>query len=113
MNKTFVIAISIFSVLFLDSQTNSRTRLQRGYYKPSSQTFVQPHYKTNVNTTNWDNFSTQGNYNPTNSSNGSRARDFSTEALNYGNGQVIHHGSNGGQYYYNSNGNKVYVPKRR
>lgn len=96
---------------FVSAQTYGSTRYQSGYYKPSTGTYVQPHYKTDVNTTNWDNFSTRGNYNPYNGSTGSRARDYSNEAYNYGSGQIIHTGPRGGQYYYNSNGNKTYVPK--
>ena len=40
------------------------------------------------------------------------ARDYSRDAYNYGAGHTIHTGSRGGQYYYNSNGRKTYVPKR-
>ncbi|MBK6497038.1 MAG: hypothetical protein IPG00_02265 [Saprospiraceae bacterium] len=39
-------------------------------------------------------------------------KDYSSEAYNYGAGQTIYTGPRGGQYYYNSKGNKVYVPKR-
>ena len=108
--------IFLFSFLamasFVSAQTYSGTRYQSGYYKPSTGTYVQPHYKTNANSTNWDNFSTQGNYNPYTGSAGSRARDYSSDAYNYGGGNTIYTGSRGGQYYYNSNGNKTYVPKR-
>ena len=91
--------------------TNSSTRFQNGYVK-SNGTYVQPHYKTDVNSTNWDNFSTKDNYNYYNGSTGSRARDYSPEAYNYGSGKPIYQGPNGGQYYYNDKGNKTYVPKR-
>ena len=64
------------------------------------------------NSTNWDNFSTVGNINPFTGTLGTRARDYSIDAYNYGAGHTIHTGSRGGQYYYNSNGNKTYVPKR-
>lgn len=37
----------------------------------------------------------------------------SEKANNYGKNQQIRTGKKGGQYYQNSNGNKVYVPKRR
>lgn len=93
-------------------QSNSTTRYQRGYIKPSSGTYVQPHYKTNNNNTNHDNFSTKGNTNSYTGQSGSRARDYSNGAYNYGRGQIIRTGPKGGQYYYNSNGNKTYVPKR-
>ena len=81
-------------------------------YQRSNGTVVTGHYKTQSNRTNWDNFSTKGNTNLYTGQSGSRARDYSSGALNYGSGQVIQTGSRGGQYYINSNGNKTYVPKR-
>lgn len=92
--------------------TNSSVRYQRGYTRTDG-TYVQGHYKTNSNSTNHDNFSTRGNTNTYTGSTGSRARDYSFGAYNYGSGRTIHTGSRGGQYYINSNGNKTYVPKRR
>ena len=91
--------------------TNSDIRYQSGYTR-SDGTSVQSHYKTNNNETNWDNFSTKNNYNQTNGTTGTKAKDYSTDALNYGSGKTIYSGSKGGQYYINSNGNKTYVPKR-
>ena len=88
------------------------TRYQSGYIKPSTGTYVEPHYKTNSNYTNLDNFSTKDNTNPYTGASGYKAKDYSTEATNYGSGQTIYTGSKGGEYYYNSNGNKVYVPKQ-
>jgi hypothetical protein len=90
---------------------NTNTTYQSGYYR-SNGTYVKGHYKTKSNSTNHDNYSTKGNYNPYTGSNGSRAKDYSTGAYNYGKGKTIHTGSRGGQYYINSNGNKTYVPKR-
>ncbi len=81
-------------------------------YTRNDGTFVQSHYKSMPNDTNWDNFSTQGNTNPFTGTTGHRAKDYSSDALNYGKGHTIHQGTRGGQYYYNSNGNKIYVPKR-
>ena len=91
--------------------TNSSVRYQSGYTR-SNGTYVQGHYKTSSNYTNHDNFSTSGNYNPYTGSTGSRARDYSTGAYNYGSGRTVQTGPRGGQYYINSNGNKTYVPKR-
>lgn len=92
-------------------ETNQNTRQQDGYYR-SNGTYVQPHTKTESNSTNLDNFSTQGNTNSSTQERGSRARDNSSESLNYGQGRQIQTGERGGQYYINSNGNKTYVPKR-
>ena len=52
------------------------------------------------------------NLNPYTGTIGSRARDYSTQSYNYGSGYTVQTGSRGGQYYVNSRGNKVYVPKR-
>lgn len=113
-----VIAIASFTGVSAQSyntfgygSTNSSVRYQSGYTR-SDGTYVRGHYKTNSNYTNHDNFSTQNNSNPFTGSTGSRARDYSSDAYNYGSGRTINTGSRGGQYYINGNGNKVYVPKR-
>ena len=94
--------------------TNSsyaNTTLVSGYTRTNG-TFVSSYRRTRSNDTNIDNFSTIGNSNPFSGQRGSRAKDYSTGALNYGVGQTIRTGSRGGQYYINSRGNKTYVPKR-
>ena len=93
------------------STVNFNTTTVSGYTR-SNGTYVQSHVRTMPNNTNWDNFSTKGNSNPFTGSTGYRARDYSSGAYNYGAGHTIHTGSRGGQYYYNSNGRKTYVPKR-
>ena len=93
------------------STVNYNTTTVSGYTR-SNGTYVQSHVRTMPNNTNWDNFSTKGNSNPFTGSTGYRARDYSSGAYNYGAGHTIHTGSRGGQYYYNSNGRKTYVPKR-
>ena len=70
------------------STVNYNTTTVSGYTR-SNGTYVQSHVRTMPNNTNWDNFSTIGNSNPFTGST-----------------------SRGGQYYYNSNGHKTYVPKR-
>ena len=91
--------------------STSSTTTVRGYHK-SNGTYVQGHTRTSPNSTNWDNYSTMGNSNPYTGSTGTRARDYSSGAYNYGSGHTIHTGSRGGQYYINSNGNKTYSRKR-
>ena len=81
-------------------------------YSVPSVSYSVPSVTYSVPSTNWDNFSTKGNSNPFTGSTGHRARDYSRDAYNYGSGHTIHTGSRGGQYYYNSRGNKTYVPKR-
>jgi len=99
------------SYSYPSTTTNSSVRYQSGYIK-SNGTYVQPHVKTNVNRTNHDNFSSKDNYNMYNGTTGSRAKDYTLDVYNYGKGKTINTGERGGQYYYNSKGNKVYVPKR-
>lgn len=81
-------------------------------YTRSNGTYVDGYVRTRPNTTNLDNYSTSGNYNPFTNIEGSRARDYSPESLNYGSGRTIYIGPRGGQYYLNDEGRKVYVPKR-
>lgn len=90
---------------------NTNTTSVSGYTR-SNGTYVNGYTRTQRNNTNHDNFSTSGNYNPYTGTMGSRARDYSTQSYNYGSGHTIQTGSRGGQYYVNSRGNKVYVPKR-
>ena len=92
-------------------QTNPNTTSVSGYTR-SNGTYVNGYTRTQRNNTNHDNFSTSGNYNPYNGTTGSRARDYSSQSYNYGSGRTIQTGPKGGQYYTNSRGNKVYVPKR-
>jgi len=111
--KKLLFILGIVAVIGTASaQTSSSYRYQSGYYKPSTGTYIQPHYKTNSNKTNWDNYSTMGNTNTWTGSSGTRARDYSSGAYNYGGGKTIYTGPKGGQYYYNSNSKKTYVPKR-
>lgn len=99
------------SSLSIPRTMNLNTTSVSGYTK-SNGTYVQSHVRTMPNNTNWDNYSTKGNVNPYTGTSGSRARDYSSGANNYGIGHIIHTGPRGGQYYNNSNGNKTYVPKR-
>lgn len=111
MKKVLFLAIAFMGTATIGyAQTNSSDNYQSGYYK-SNGTYVEGHYKTAPNTTNTDNYSTQGNTNPYSGTSGTRAKDYSPAASNYGQGQTISTGSRGGQYYYNSNGKKTYVPK--
>lgn len=111
MKKIILLLCLIVTMSFAFAQRNN-TRFQNGYFRKSTGTYVQPHYKTNNNYSNHDNFSTKGNVNIYNGQPGSRARDYSSDAYNYGRGQLIQTGPRGGNYFYNSNGNKTYVPKR-
>lgn len=102
---------SAYGSSYTTTTTLPAVRYQSGYQRTDG-TVVSSHYKTESNNTNWDNFSTRGNSNPYTGESGSRARDYSNEARNYGSGQTIQTGSRGGQYYINGNGGKTYVPKQ-
>lgn len=82
-----------------------------GYVKKDG-TYVPPYIRSSPDGTNLNNYSTQGNYNPYSGSPGTRAQDYSPNAMNYGGGNQVYTGPRGGQYYYNDSGKKVYVPKR-
>ena len=101
----------VYDIISVPSTVNYSTLTVSGYSR-SNGTYVDSYVRTMPNTTNWDNFSTSGNTNPYTGSTGYRARDYSSGAYNYGSGQTIYSGPRGGQYYYNSVGNKTYVPKR-
>lgn len=109
MKLTMIFVIIVMSLYM--STTCLAAKYQHGYYKKNG-TYVHAHYKTKSNNTNHDNYSTNSNANPYTGSHGHKAKDYSSDAYNYGSGNMIHKGSHGGQYYINSNGNKVYVPKR-
>lgn len=94
-----------------NTNINTDVRLQNRYQKDNG-TIVEPHYKTNTNQTNLDNFSTKGNSNPYTGQTGSKAKDNSQDATNYGKGKTIYEGPKGGQFYINDKGNKTYVPKQ-
>lgn len=92
--------------------TNTNSTYVNGYTK-SNGTYVQGYYRSTRNNTNHDNWTTTGNTNIYTGTSGSIAKDYSSDAYNYGTGHIIHTGSRGGQFYINSRGNKTYVPKRR
>lgn len=59
--------ITIFSIvgilLGLVGSVDAASRV-RGYYKPSTGSYIQPHYRSSPNRSRYDNYSTKGNYNP-------------------------------------------------
>ena len=108
MKKLFLLLVACFAWSLVDADAQTHVN---GYYRKDG-TYVSGHYRSERNSTNHDNYSTSGNYNPYTGSVGSVAKDYSSSANNYGSGKTIYTGSRGGQYYINSNGNKTYVPKR-
>lgn len=92
--------------------SNNQYSYQKAYIRKSTGLFVEGSFHTRSNSTNTDNMSTKGNFNPFKGIFGRRAKDYSQEALNYGSGRVIYRGFFGGKYYLNDLGKRVYVPKR-
>lgn len=109
MKKLIIIMffIGIFSL------NNTYAQQYVNGYTKSNGTQVKGHYRSNSNSTNHDNYSTQGNKNPYTGNKGTVAPDYSPQAnKSYSNGG-IQTGPRGGKYYINSNGNKTYVPKSK
>lgn len=64
------IIIGIIATLFIITSTLADTSV-KGYYK-SNGTYVQPHYRSSLNSTTSDNWSTSGNTNPYTGKKGTR-----------------------------------------
>jgi len=64
MKKLLLVLALLIGVLSFSASADARTTRVRGYYKPSTGSYVAPHYKTTPNRSKFDNFSTKGNYNP-------------------------------------------------
>ncbi len=54
---------AVFFMLLTTPSTMAITRV-RGYYKHTTYSYVQPHYRTTRNNSKYDNWSTKGNTNP-------------------------------------------------
>jgi len=97
-------------ILFISLNALADTYVN-GYMKKDG-TYVNGYTRSSPDSTNWNNYSTQGNSNPYTGSDGTRARYYSPEASSYGGDRTIYTGPRGGQYYINDSGRKVYVPKQ-
>ena len=65
-------AASAQSIYGYGTGSNPSSHFVQGYSTPYG-TYVQPHYQTNPNNTQFDNYGTRGNYNPYNGTYGSRS----------------------------------------
>lgn len=67
MKKVLVILTTsllfFISLVIIPTSVEARTRV-RGYVKPKTYRYVQPHYRTSPNKSRYDNWSTRGNMNP-------------------------------------------------
>ena len=61
--KIIVLFLGVALVLGLAGSAEAARRV-RGYYKPSTGSYIMPHYRTSPNSTRLDNWSTRGNSNP-------------------------------------------------
>ena len=64
MKKYFLALILLVGLLSFSASAEARTVRVKGYYKPSTGTYVMPSHRTSPNRTKLDNYSTKGNYNP-------------------------------------------------
>ena len=66
--QIFSLIASVVLVLglvgFVGSAEAARRVRVRGHYRPSTGRYIESHYRTSPNSTRWDNWSTDGNYNP-------------------------------------------------
>lgn len=62
VTSLFFLVVFVASFAFIDT-AEAKTRV-RGYYKPRSGIYVQPHYRSSPNRSRLDNWSTKGNFNP-------------------------------------------------
>ena len=82
ISKFMILSLILFSGnLFADQYVN-------GYYK-SNGTYVQPHHRSNSNSTTSDNYSTYGNTNPYTGEKGTKKNDsYGSGTSNYGSGST-------------------------
>lgn len=84
MKNIILLLIYLILPILLFGQVNSNHVYVNGYYR-SNGTYVQGHYKTAPNSTNRDNFSTQGNTNPYTGQSGWITPDNNTSTYYYDN----------------------------
>ncbi len=117
-NLNFIIMKKVFffiAFLFAAANSFAQTSTYVSGYTRSNGTYVQGYYRTTPNYTRNDNYSTVGNVNPYTGSYGTKPADnyyvapstYSTPTYS----TPVYTGPRGGQYYYNSNGNKTYISR--
>ena len=63
--KKIITGLTLVFLLFVSTgSVEAKTVSVKGYYKPSTGSYVTPSYRTSPNKTKFDNYSTRGNYNP-------------------------------------------------
>lgn len=101
-----LIFIFSFSLTTLIGFSQSQKQVWvNGYYK-SDGTYVKGYYKTVYDNTATNNYTYQGNINPNTGTQGTKQLyQYTTPTEN----RTLYTGVNGGTYYINDRGNKVYV----
>lgn len=75
--KNIVIGLAFTFFLFISAgSAEAKTVSVKGYYKPSTGSYVMPSYRTSPNKTKLDNYSTKGNYNPYSGKTGTRVYSY-------------------------------------
>ena len=64
MTKIISGLVLVFLLFVSAGSVEAKTVSVKGYYKPSTGSYVMPFYRTSPNKTKLDNYSTKGNYNP-------------------------------------------------
>jgi len=67
--KKILLALAAGVALASSFAVSAQSHSVKGHYR-SDGTYVQPHHRSNANSTKLDNYSTQGNYNPYNGKSG-------------------------------------------
>ncbi|MGYP001594147808 len=63
--KKILTGLILSALLLLQAvPAEAKTVRVKGYYKPSTGSYVMPSHRTSPNKTKLDNYSTKGNYNP-------------------------------------------------
>jgi len=61
----FFTLVSVFALAALSLTASAEAAVRvKGYFKPSTGTYVMPSYRSSPNKSRFDNYSTKGNYNP-------------------------------------------------
>ena len=63
--KKYILVLMLFvGLLSFSASAEAKTVRVKGYYKPSTGSYVSPSYRTSPNKYKIDNYSAKGNYNP-------------------------------------------------
>lgn len=95
-----------FGLMLVASVSFSQSQTWVNGYTKSNGTYVAGYYKTTPNTTSTDDYTYKSNINPNTGTVGTKQLYQNTTPKQ---DRTLYTGSQGGTYYYNSNGNKTYV----